>query len=34
MQDYESSQQEEKDVEIPYSVHGMPLLFGKAFYRR
>jgi hypothetical protein len=27
MQDYEGSQQEEKDIEIPNSVHGMPSLF-------
>jgi len=26
MQDYERSQQEENDVEIPYSIHGIPLL--------
>jgi hypothetical protein len=24
MQEYEGSQQEDKDVEIPYSVHGLP----------
>jgi hypothetical protein len=31
MQDYESRQQEENDVEMPYSIHGMPLFFGKIF---
>ena len=32
MQDYESSQQEEKDVEIPYSVHGLPSLFDNRIF--